>query len=207
MADYQKISDTLDKIVYGFNALSIIGSILSIIVYSRKAFEKSSFGFYCKWVSIFDLVNIVNLGFGIASLIVNSSFINYYDSICKIYYYILAVTSSLPIWILVIFSFDQVIIVSRTERFQFFKKRWFQYTCISTIIVFQSAIYTSLIVLSGVQNAQIQNTTFSFCTVYSNVVPIVFLVESKLIPFLLIIISMYFLVSILIKSRKKGFLE
>lgn len=205
MADYRAAAEILNKITFGFNAFSLIGSPLSIIVFSRKAFKKSSFGFYSKWLSIFDLLGIFNFAFGLASTILNSTFTNNYDWACKFYYYIICTTSSLPTLFLLIFSLDQLIIVSRTERFQFFKKRWFQYSVISAIIIFQSSIFSPVIFLSKVQTMESQNITFSICDVYSGILPFVFLFEAKLVPFTFIVISMFFIVRILIKSRKKLF--
>ena len=205
MADYKAAADILNKITFGFNAFSLIGSPISIIVFSRKAFEKSSFGFYSKWLSVLDLLGIFNFAFGLASIILNSTFTNNYDWACKFYYYIICATSSLPTWFLLIFSLDQLIIVSRTERFQFFKKRWFQYSVISAIIIFQCSIFSPVIFLSKVQTMESQNITFSICDVYSGILPFVFVIEAKLVPFTFIVISMYFIVRILINSRKKVF--
>ena len=205
MASYQELADIFNKITYALNVCTIIGSVMSFIIFSRKPFEKNSFGFYCKLLAIFDLFVMYNLAFGLASIILNSQFINYYDSLCKLYYYVSSIASPMPVWTLVIFSFDQLIVVSKTEKFAIFKKRRFQYASIPVIIIFHCALYIPVLFLSGVEGVALQNQTFYSCVVYSKLMPVVFLIESNILPFMLIIVSMFFLVTILIKSREKVF--
>lgn len=202
---YQKVTNVLNIISYVINVCTVLGSILTVIIFSRKAFEKSSIRFYCKSLAIFDLFVIFNFGFGLAALILNSPVIYFNIYICKIGYFISIGISPIPGWILVVFSFDQLIIVSRTERFQFFKKPWFQYSIIVGLFISHCAIYSHLFVLYDMVNVNVQNDTYYSCESISISTPILYLIESSLIPFVLISISMFFVVRLLVRSRQKAF--
>ena len=204
MADYGKAIDIATKVIYAINFATILGSFFTFIVFSRKSFEKSSIGLYCKSLAIFDLVVAVYFGFGIASLITQVSLINNYDSLCKIYNYIQTAISPIPSWILVAFSLDQLIIVSRTNLLAFFKKRWFQYALILGIFIFHCAIYVPIILIMSVQAIPFQANIFIYACVPANIImPVVYLIESVLIPFICLIFTMSLVVRILIKSRRK----
>ena len=203
MEDILRSIDIIYTSILGINCMTILGSVLSFIIFSRKAFEKSSIGFYCRFLAVFDLFVIYNFGLGLATTTLKTSFISKYDIICKLAFFISSGVSSIPGWILVVFSFDQLIIVSRTERFQFFKKRWFQYSIILTIFLVQCSIFIVTFFSNGIVYITIQDFTFPSCESFSLAMPIVYLVEASLFPFVLIIISMFFVVRGLIKSRQK----
>ena len=203
MAIYNQISYVLNKIIYGVNFMTILGSLLTFIIFSRKAFEKSSIGLYCKSLAIFDLFVVFNLVFGLAAIIIGSSLTNRYDFLCKLIFFITSGISAIPGWILVAFSFDQLIIVSRTERVQFCNKRWFQYSTIFGIFIIHCAIYSPVFVLSGIRVVANQNGSVNICQGYSIIMPIVYMVESSIIPLVIIIVSTFFIIRFLVKSRKK----
>ena len=191
----------LGKISFGFEFMTIFGSVISFIIFSRKAFKKSSIGVYCRSLAVFDLFVIYDCAIGILMML---KVIISTDILCKIQYYISTGFSSMPGWVLVFFSFDQLIIVSRTERFKFFKKRWFRYSIITGIFIIQCVIYAPALFLTGLRFYSIgNNLTSTSCDPYSLIMPIIYLVESCLIPFGLIIVSTTLIVRILVKSRRK----
>lgn len=203
MAYYQEAINIINYIIYAVNFMTILGSLLSFIVFSRKAFEKSSVGIYCKSLAIFDLFVAFNLCVNIVSMIINIPLAYSNDAICKANSFITTGVSAVPAWILVAFSFDQLIIVSRIERFQFLKRKWFQYSIIFVIFIFHCALYSPIIVLASTNNSTHQNETIYSCDSNSNTLPIFYLIESSVMPFLFLIISVSFIVRILIKSRQK----
>ena len=204
MVNYQEVTNAFNIITYVINVFTVLGSVISFIVFSRKAFEKSSIGFYCKWLAIFDLFVIFGFIFGVTSLILEKRIIFFNIYICKIGYFISSGISPITAWILVAFSFDQLIIVSRTERFQFVKQKWFQYSIIIGLFLAHCAIYSPEFVIYGMVNITIQNVTFHSCESSSIIIPVLYLIESSLIPFAILIISMSFVIRFLIQSRKKS---
>lgn len=196
-------ANIINYIIYAINFMTILGSLLSFIVFSRKGFEKTSISFYCKCLAFFDLFVVFNLGFNIVSIIINIPLVYSYDWLCKLYYFISVGVSALPAWILVVISFDQLITLSRTEKFQFFKKTWFQYTIMMVIFIFNCAFYSPLIIFASTKNVTYQNETISSCNYNIYALPILYLIESSLLPFLLLAISLFFTLRILIRSRQK----
>ena len=191
----------LGKISLGFEYMTLFGSVTSFIIFSRKAFKKSSIGIYCRSLAIFDLYVIYDCAIGTLMML---KVIISTDILCKIQYYISTGFSSMPGWVLVFFSFDQLIIVSRTERFKFFNKRWFRYSIIIGIFIIQCVIYAPALFLTGLRFYSIgNNLTSTSCDSLSLIMPIIYLIESCLIPFGLIIFSTTLIVRILIKSRQK----
>ena len=207
MTSYQKIVNDLNIIAFVINGLTIIGSALTIIIFSRKAFEKTSIGFYCKWLAIFDDVYaILNLSLSFASSSPSAISPQTANFTCKLFYYMTGVATSMPLWILAVFSLDQLITVSRKNRFQFFKKRWFQWLLVLGLFIIQCAILSPYFIFYGFFSVTIQNVTIYSCSTDPEVLQILMVVtfiESIFLPFFIIIISMLFVIRILIQSRKK----
>jgi hypothetical protein len=194
------IINVFGKLFLAIHFMTILGSAISCIIFSRKAFKKSSIGIYCRSLAVFDLYITYNFVLGIVTLFPNTEFILASDLICKLAYFISSGISSIPGWVLVAFSFDQLIIVSRTDRFKFFD---FQHSIILTILLVQCATSTPTIFYSGLRVYLLENNmTFFSCDSFSIVMPIIYLIESCTIPFVLIIVSTSLIVRILIKSRR-----
>ena len=202
-ADILKAINILVIITVAVEIMTILGSVISFIIFSRKAFKKSSIGVYCRSLAIFDLFVIYMVFYSLATTITNTESIVTSRILCNLQYYIASGVSSVPYWVLVFFSFDQLIIVSRTERFKFFKKRWFQYTIIFGMFIIQALIYLPAFIFTDIRYLTIGNQIIPLCDSFSITMPIVYLIESCLIPFGLIIVSTTLIVRILIKSRQK----
>ena len=153
--------------VYLINILTAIGSVFSFIIFSRKSFEKSTIGIYCRSLAIFDLSVIFNLSVGISSISRNSnrSLILDTDWACKMMTYVMSIFSAISGWILVFFSIDQLITVSMTKRFLFYKKKWFQYSLILGLFIFHCLFYIPILFTSSVvYKISIENENISLPT-------------------------------------------
>ena len=192
--------------IYVINILTTIGSVFSIIIFSRKSFEKSTIGIYCKLLAIFDLSVIFNLSVGIASISINNnrSLLRDTEWICKMMTYVVAVFSAMTGWILVFFSVDQLINVSMTQRFLFYKKKWFQYSLILGLFIFHCLFYIPMIFTFNLIN-KIENGNISVpsCATSSIVLPIVLFAEATLIPLIILLILTAVIGRYLSKSRRK----
>ena len=200
----QEINLYISYLTYAVNFLTIVGSILSFIIFSRRAFERSTIGIYCRALAIFDLFVIFNFSVGIASIAMNYPLMVNTDWLCKTISYISPVFSSMSGWTLVAFSLDQLITVSLTKRFIFFKKIWFQYSLILGLFILHCLIFTPMIFSSSVTNKTIDaNISTLICNTEWLALPIIILVEGTFIPFVILFILTAIIVGYLAKSRSQ----
>jgi hypothetical protein len=193
----------LDIGAFGIISIGLLGNVISFVIFSRKAFEKSSVGFYCRSLAVFDSFGIPKLGFGIAALILNTDLFNIHNYVCKTVYMASFIFSPIPGWILVAFSLDQLITVTRTQRFSFIKTNTFRYAFIIGIFVIQCGVYSMAVFEISVQNVTSANLTLKGCILDSNsVYPFIYLLECNLIPFVLMMLLTAFILKCLIKSRR-----
>jgi hypothetical protein len=183
--------------------LTIVGSILSLIVFSRKAFQKSSIWIYCRALAIFDLYVIFNLSIGLYSQISGVQLIASNSYVCKVSYFLTDSFTSVQGWILVVFSVDQLIDVSMTKRFAFYKKQWFQYALIIGVFVFHCGLYSQVFVLVTNLGIKIGNTVSYSCDTLSLALPIVYFIECSLLPFIILLITSSLILRLLIRSRRR----
>lgn len=205
MANNQEILTYFNYAIYTVNFLTIIGSLLSFLIFSRKAFERSTIGIYCKSVAIYDLFVIFNLSVGIASIVMKSrSLILVIEVVCKITSFLLSTFSPMSAWILVAFSLDQLITVSLTKRFLFFKKKSFQYTILIGLFIFHCLIYSPVPYLSGLHNITTsENSSLTTCGNNSIVFPIIILFEGFILPLVILFILTVIIIRYLAMSRSK----
>ena len=189
--------------IYVINFATLLGSIFTFVVFSRKVFEKSSIQIYCQSLAIFDLFVLVPLLVGFIGAVQNVSITTVDDFWCKFVNFVTVGLSPIPGWILVVFSLDQLVIVSMTRRFPLFKKKWFQCSLIAGIFVFHCGLYSSTFVLIGRLKIAVNGGYDISCDTMSLVIPIIYLIESSLIPFIIIVIITILIVRILVKSRRR----
>ena len=202
----QEIVSYINDSVYVINLLTIIGSVFTFIIFSRKSFEKSTIGIYCKSLAIFDLFVIFNLSVGIASIAINNnrSLMRDTEWICKMMTYFVAVFSAMSGWILVFFSVDQLITVSFTKRFLFFKKKWFQYSLVLGLFIFHCLFYIPMIfTFSLINKIENGNVSIPSCGTSSIVLPIILFLEGTLIPLIILLILTVLIGRYLRKSRRR----
>ena len=205
------IRETLNIITYLTLAVSImglIGSVLQIIIFSRKVFNKNSIGVYGRFLAIFDILIILNSTIEVSSLVENVLAINKYEWVCKLEYYYESSISPLPGWILVFLSIDQFITISRTERFSFFKKKCFQYSLILTVFIFHCGVYIPVILSTEIQNISSSGNASAFeCLPTSLILPIFYLFDSSLIPFISMVITTCLILRALFRYRSRIYLK
>ena len=189
--------------IWAINCMTVLGSIFTFVVFSRKVFEKNSIRIYCRALALFDLFVLVPFLAGFVGALINDSFTNHDEFWCKFTNFVNIGISPISAWILVVFSFDRLLAISMTKRFEFVKKKWFQYTVITSLFIFHCVLYSPVFVLVGILHFNSSDGTYTYtsCDTTSLVIPIIYLVESTIIPFIFIIIITIFIVRILIKSR------
>ena len=207
MINIEEIVLKLTYTTYAVNLLTIIGSLLSFIIFSRKAFKKSAIGIYCRSLAIFDLFVCANFIAGIASILMkDSSLIQDTEWLCKMSTYITSAFSAMSGWVLVFFSLDQLITVLMSNRFPIFKKKWFQYSLILGLFVFHCLIYSPYIFLSELRNTT-SSGNVTACKITSIALPLVLLFESSILPLAILFILTALIIRYLNKSRANAFNE
>ena len=207
MDNIQGIYKGINYSIYAMNFLAIIGSVFTYVIFFKKVFRKNTIGFYCRSLAFCDLFIIYNLIVGIAQIVMNNfTLVENNNWLCRTISYISPVFSSMSGWILVAFSLDQLINVSMTKRFAFFKKRWFQYSVLFGLFTFHCLFYVPNFLYSESKNIKINvNVNYTICGNKSLVLPIALLVESSILPLITLLMLTSLIVRYLTKSRNKTF--
>ena len=182
-------------------AIGIIGQILSIIIFSRKTFRNNSISTYCIALSTNEFLSLFQLATDIGILAFNLNLTDQSESLCKVYNYMLLIYNSVQPCILVAFSVDKLLNM-RTRSIPIIKKKWFQWSVVAAIVLFNSLLYLELPIL--VKRREIvpgyiicDQTTIGFLPTLM----IVIVLETCIIPFIIMIVSSLLTIRLLIKSR------
>lgn len=216
------MSSTLAQVSYILNVaqmplfiIGLIGNVLSVVVFSRKTFRKNSISIYCRALAIADSVVIVkSLTYFIGSFFWGRSFQAESLIYCKIYSLIHTGIAAIPSWILVVFSIDKMLCVTRSKRLEFWLKKIkihlgivFAIVIINCLAYVFVPIYFQLlptITTSG--NGNVTIVSFSCGTSDIKVFQIIgalFLYETSVLPFVLMMITTVVTILILVNSRKR----
>ncbi len=182
-------------------ALSIIGNIFIILVYTSKYFRKTSMGFYFSCLAIVDTI--------VMSLFTSRDYLKSYvpaeDYVifCKFFIPNIYIFVDFSAWIRMIISFDQLILLSDYPISRYTCKKLFQTALLASVFV-------SLIALNIPNFMLIQglNTTNGYICEYEvpvsrNVRDLLDFVFSSIIPFTLMIWSGILISIRMIDARKK----
>ena len=185
--------------------IGLLGNILSIIIFSRKTFQNNSISTYCRALAIFDCIIIVELIQNIGQLYSKFTFsiINQNDAFCKIFSYFITMYSGISAWILVAFSIDKMLSMSRNSRL-ILKKKWFQWSIIAVIFLINIFLYLEIPIFLIRHRINFYYDTV-YCDVSSleffRVLIIGYLFETDIIPFFIMLITSIVTIWLLYKSR------
>jgi hypothetical protein len=178
--------------------MGLIGNVLTFIIFSRPAFKKNSISTYCRALAVIDCFTIYELASDIGFVFFDYFLIVMSDFGCKLSFYVNLCFSSISAWIIIIFSIDKVL--SMKNRAKFIKKRSFQYSLISGIVMFHLIAYIVPIYMVSVTISKVQ--ILCFLESFGSVIVLVCLIEGSLIPFLIMIGSSIISVRMLLNSAK-----
>lgn len=186
----------------------VVGSIVGTILLSSKRMKKFPARRIYRFLLIIDAVFLTSqiaedtmniLGFRLRFLS---------NIICKLYIYYNFAVAPISAWILVFISIDRCITIA-FKRFIFIRKSWFQNLMIFLIFGYNLSFYSpflALIELTVTKINETNETQLSFSCDFtqenlSNVFYLSDLVNSTLIPFLLMFLASIVLIYSIIKSR------
>jgi hypothetical protein len=199
------------SITNGEIIIGLIGNVLSFLVFSRKAFAKSSINIYCRALAIFDCFMIAYTVFTVGTQYVTTYSVNKYSIACKIMYFFTTTLSPISGWIVVAFSIDQAICVANTQKFQFTKKRSFQIGVCIFLAVFHLCIYIATPILLELKNVTIVIYGYSITTPACSLTTLdnvqafllIYLFESNFVPFAIMILTTVYIIRELRKSSNR----
>ena len=182
-------------------SIGLIGNLISIIIFWRKTFRNNSISTYCIALSINELFYLFKFIDNIGILAFNASPADQSDAYCKIYNYILIVRGSVQPCIMVAFSIDKLLSM-RMSSIPILKKKWFQLSVVAGIVIFNCLLYLEVAILVKRREVALgrfvcDQTTISF---FSTLMIIVVL-ETCIIPFVIMVVSSILTIRLLIKSR------
>lgn len=182
--------------------VGLTGNLISILVFSRKAFRNNSISTYFISMAIFESFTVNELIINIGKTFYHVNLVDLSDTMCKITYYVPALYASVPAWILVVFSVDNLLSM-RLRSYCILKKKWFQLS----IVAANALIHILLYMYVPLYFKRIKsNSTGNFICSLDNLrlfqdEILVYLLESCLIPFVIMIITSIISIRLLIKVR------
>jgi len=205
--DYLKeLYHSINK-VYPLALITIgtIGNFLTIYIYTRKEFFKTSTGFYFSFLAIIDTLMLY---FGLFKFFLEgiSQIDIHYESEfnCKFFKFTVNCLAETSAWITVVVSLDRLFIVMFPNSYKISQNKVYQIILVLLIIALISIINTpNLVFLKVVVN----NETELYCDneniFYLFIFNLLDLLLSFLIPFLIVIVSSILLIVKLKQSKNR----
>ena len=180
----------------------LIGHVITFLVFSRSTFRKNSISIYCCALAISELSIISHAVMNLIIIINGYSTAFSSDTACKLYAYVMYALGSIPGWILIAFSIDKLLNLRRVTGTM--KRPIIHYSFITAIVLIHITIY--IVVPIYVRPVDIPGfgvlcdvSTLSF----GDVINIVYMTESSIIPFVIMFITSMITIKLLWKSRRQ----
>ena len=185
---------------------SLIGNVISFIIFSRPVFRKNSISTYCRALAIFDFFTIADMIASIGLGFFDTFYPFYSDVACKAFMYSIVGFASIPGWILIAFSLDKVLTMKRIGT-DTLKKKSFQYGIIAAIALVNLLLYIEIPIYIHVVTVKVYGTTINICDIstlpFGTFVATMFLVEGSLLPFLIMFASSIVSIKMIRDSARK----
>ena len=186
-------------------SIGSFGNILSFIIFSRKTFRNNSISTYFRALAISELLLLVQLILDVYELIYKGHLHNVSDGVCKIMYYLSIQYGAIPGWILAAVSIDKMLSI-RTHQMPFLKDKRFQWSVVAAIALFNLIFYVEILIslrlvpvffFPPFYLCELATISYFFALI------IAMIVESCLIPFLIMLVSSIVTIRWLFASRKR----
>ena len=120
--------------------IGIISNLLAICVFSRKSLRKYSYSFFCVIMGISDIVILLHSFRHWAGYILEADLDLVSQFFCTVDTYTENIAATFSLWMLTVISFDRLFTVVYPNRFQIFKKRWFQVLIVVVLLVYNIGV-------------------------------------------------------------------
>ena len=216
------MSSTFEKAIFYLNisqdviiALGIIGNVLSFLVFSRRAFDKTPIQTYGRALAIFDCFTIIQLTTQILALYFNIDLFLKSNLSCKLLYYAIDGLAPNSSWILVLLSIDTVISISilpsSNKLVDFIRRKNVRISIILLTVLLHLSIFSLIPIELEIVNVTkfgTYNSTIESCDLHNirnaKTLAILYFVQANFIPFFLTTLTTVIISVSLYRSRKKS---
>lgn len=156
---YEQIKFILGYVCLIIGLVGVTGSVLVIIVFSRRSLRKYSYSFYCKIMAISD---IGFLSYAFIDWVANnlgSNLSTIGPISCQIVQFIPYAFANFSTHLLTVISIDRMITIVYPKRFLVVKKRWFQ--CLTVAIITVIVLATNILIPLNYRLIEIYPYNFS----------------------------------------------
>ena len=138
MSNYKEISYIFINIQVVLGIIGIIGNILAICVFNRKALKKYSYSFYwrVRVMAVSDIVILIEAFDNWANFVLDARINHRSEFLCTISEFFSYVASYLSIWLLAVISFDRLLTIAYPLRLNTIRQRWFQVVVVSLLLLY-----------------------------------------------------------------------
>jgi len=200
-------TDILENLYYQINSiyplilipLGTIGNLIVIIIYTRKEFFITSTGFYFAFSAIIDTlalyfgsIKYAYLGFKRQGMLDTSDFM------CKFFRYSIYVLVAISAWTLVAINIDRLLYFNSKKFFNHLHKTKWQIIIILLMVSIISLLNIPNLVFSMLKDSECSTSPYELQVI--NIIDNVF---SILLPYTIMIISDFFMVLKMYKSKIK----
>ena len=202
MSDENRIFWAMNIITEVMILIGLIGHVITFIVFSRPTFRKNSIGIYCCALAISEL-SIISHAVMNFIIIINSYTAAFSSEIgCKLYAYTVYSLGSIPGWILIAFSIDKLLNLRRVTGTM--KRPIIHYSLITAIVLIHITLYIVVPIYLKPVDIPGYGILCDVSTLYfGNVLNIVYMAESSIIPFVIMFITSIITIQLLWKSRRQ----
>ena len=190
--------------------IGAIGNTFSFIIFSRKAFKKTFFSVYFRFLAFTDTftllytINDLTTAFYSQDL-QNSSYIS-----CKLFYYLIFSVAPISGWLLVIVSLDRMLTIVAPKKYTFKKVKLNQIILCVCLFVFNFCFYIPKALFSDYEafNSSDNSSDLVYECVDTDekrIVGWMDLFNSTLLPFFFMIVFTSVTISTIFKSRMRIF--
>lgn len=177
----------------------LISNIIVFVVFTRPAFGGNSASIYCRALACADCYLIYQLIVDLALLFSDYDMAAASWFGCQFTEYVLVGLSSIPGWILVVFSLDKLFSTHNTLRFERpTNRRIFQWSLIVAIALFNLILYLGVFFFSRKPTSDSSSSLSSNCSINSlllgQAMTPVYLIQGVLVPFFVIMLASTLLV-------------
>lgn len=183
-------------------SIGIVGNFVSFLVFTRPTFKKNSISTYSQALAIAESHIIWQLGMDIPEAFFGIVVNDQTNFLCKMFFYVMTAFTTIPCWILVAFSIDKLLCMTRSS-YEFIKKKRFQWSAIVGIAVFHLLLYIEIPILLKLELNPWNNYICDMSTMsIFNEIAILYLLESAIIPFIIMIVTSTMSIVSIRRSRR-----
>lgn len=195
MSSLAEFNTTMIYCTLFVGAAGFLGNILMFIVFTKRRMRQLTVSTYFRVMAITNiLINFywIKVFFLIRFAV---SIDDYSDLVCKLFNYILYVTSPLSAWFLAAAGLDRFLTIIQPIKFKLFRARFFPNLVVLSILTFNICLYIYVIIefrlVSDVAEENTTNVSVKVCDIpsASTITDILDLTDSSILPFILMTFS------------------